>query len=564
MPAKRNFKIGTRLAMGFSILLLFIVTLTAIGMWQVNQISRDLTEINDVNAVKQRYAIDWRGSVHDRAIALRDIVITTTDGQYRTLADEMQRLQDSYQVASQGMAEITREESGPSQEARILESIHAQQALTLGLTEAVINARLDGDVVQAQTLLIEQAGPAYAEWLARINTLIDLQEQLNNVTTVHAREAASNFQLLMLGLTLLALLIGGIMAIFLSRQLLRELGAEPFEVQSFSNAIGDGNLAVANGRRPENEKGIMASQIAMAEQLQNIVLKVRASAEAVASNSEQIAEGNTNLASRTEQQSSALAQTAAAMEELNSTVTQNADNAEQASKEATQATATATQGGKAVRELTTTMNELDQSSQEIAGIISTIDAIAFQTNILALNASVEAARAGEHGRGFAVVASEVRNLAQRSASAAKEISDLISKNLERVKHGNERASLASRSTEDIISAIERVNVIMNEISSASLEQSAGVREVNQAVSEMDQMTQDNANLVNESASAANTLRHNARELMQTMQTFKLSRPADPQTAADTVSRETARPQEPLLVKSKAPVSSAAEPAWESF
>lgn len=194
------------------------------------------------------------------------------------------------------------------------------------------------------------------------------------------------------------------------------------------------------------------------------------------------------------------------MEELNSTVKLNAENSEQASQEASSASNTAKQGGEAVNQVVATMNDLNKSSQEIAGIISTIDAIAFQTNILALNASVEAARAGEHGRGFAVVAEEVRRLAQRSAEAAREINTLISSNLERVNHGNERAEEASKSTEQIVAAIERVTSIMKEISHASAEQSTGVQEVGRAVTEMDQVTQQNASLVHESATAANNLR----------------------------------------------------------
>ncbi|WP_433924206.1 methyl-accepting chemotaxis protein [Vreelandella sp. 21] len=569
MPAPKSWfsetNISTRLTFAFSTLLALLVLLTAIGIYQVNQIDRGLTSINDVNGAKQRFAVDMRGSVHDRAIALRDIVMTTDASRLTTLNEEMRRLAANYDTAIESMQQVMGETDTTPQEQSILSTINNQSETTQALTQQVLDANTANALSRAQTLTLEQAGPAYAEWLNRINQFINLQEQINNASTAAARSTASGFQLQMLGLTLFAVLIGGAIAIFLTRQLLRELGAEPRQVKVFAEAIGRGELTTQPYLKKGDTSSIMASQVAMSKQLQAIVSQVRSSAEAVASNSEQIAEGNNDLSSRTEEQASALAETASAMEQLNSTVKLNADNSQQASQEAASASTTAIQGGEAVHQVVATMNDLNKSSQEIAGIISTIDAIAFQTNILALNASVEAARAGEHGRGFAVVAEEVRKLAQRSADAAREINDLISNNLERVNHGNARAEEASKSTEDIVAAIERVTKIMQEISHASAEQSTGVQEVGQAITEMDQVTQQNAALVEESANAANHLRQNAHQLLHAMSVFKL--PASQQHAhAQTVTstRQTQNPATNNAPSLTALKRQPAESAWDSF
>ncbi|RUR56599.1 methyl-accepting chemotaxis protein [Vreelandella populi] len=557
-------KISTRLILAFSIILALLIALTAIGIYQVNQINRGLTAINDINGAKQRFAVDMRGSVHDRAIALRDIVMTTDNGRQSALRADIQRLQTDYQTATTGMQAVINQYSTTPEQVSLLDMIERQAVITRSLTQQVIDAHDAGTDEAERSLMLDQAGPAYSEWLNRINQFIDMQARLNDVSTSEARATASGFQMLMLGLTLFALLVGGLIAMFLSRQLLRELGAEPHEVKAFAEAVGRGELTTQGQLKKGDTRSIMASQVAMAQQLQSIVTQVRASAEAVAANSEQIAEGNNDLSSRTEQQASSLAETASAMEELNSTVKLNADNSAQASQEAQSASQLATKGGEAVHQVVGTMNELNQSSQEIAGITSTIDSIAFQTNILALNASVEAARAGEHGRGFAVVAEEVRKLAQRSAEAAREINQLIASNLDRVKHGNQRAEEASKSTEEIVAAIDRVTTIMQEISNASAEQSAGVQEVGQAVTEMDQATQQNAALVGQSAKSATNLRENARHLLQMMEAFKL-----PQVVQG-APRVSAHNMKPALASPKARpratslIQHQPEPEWESF
>jgi methyl-accepting chemotaxis protein len=252
---------------------------------------------------------------------------------------------------------------------------------------------------------------------------------------------------------------------------------------------------------------------------------VRHSAEEVATASAEIAQGNSDLSGRTEQQASALQQTAASMEELGGTVTQNADNARQADTLARTASQVAARGGDVVSQVVGTMQGINESSKRIAEITSVIDGIAFQTNILALNAAVEAARAGEQGRGFAVVASEVRNLAQRSAQAAREIKSLIATSVERVQQGTQQVDQAGVTMNEVVTSIARVTEIMSAISAASNQQSSGVQQVGDAVAQMDRTTQQNASLVEQSAAAAESLKQQARELVDAVAVFRLNRAA---------------------------------------
>jgi len=274
--------------------------------------------------------------------------------------------------------------------------------------------------------------------------------------------------------------------------------------------------------RPGDDTSLMAQLQQMQNSLGEVVAAVRGNADNVATASAEIAQGNTDLSQRTEQQAAALEQTAASMEEFGATVRQNADNAKQANQLAMSASEVAITGGEVVGQVVQTMKGINDSSKRIADIIGVIDGIAFQTNILALNAAVEAARAGEQGRGFAVVASEVRSLAQRSAGAAKEIKGLINASVERVEQGSALVDRAGATMTEVVASIRRVTDIMGEISAASTEQSAGVAQVGEAVAQMDQATQQNAALVEEGAAAAESLRDQAQQLVQTVAVFKLS------------------------------------------
>ena len=312
--------------------------------------------------------------------------------------------------------------------------------------------------------------------------------------------------------------------------------------------------------------------------LVNIVSEVRSGTETIASASQQIATGNADLSSRTESQASSLEETASSMEELTSTVKQNADNARQANQLAVSASEVAVKGGAVVSEVVETMGSINESAKKIVDIIGVIDGIAFQTNILALNAAVEAARAGEQGRGFAVVASEVRSLAQRSAQAAKEIKVLIDNSVEKVDAGSRLVDQAGVTMQEVVESIRRVTDIMGEISAASAEQTSGIEQVQQAVTQMDETTQQNAALVEEAAAAAESLREQADKLTQVVSVFKLDGmravgaaaisvpPAKPKAAVMPVARKstsvTRTPAEPLQAKRIASAGSGDD--WEEF
>jgi methyl-accepting chemotaxis protein len=396
--------------------------------------------------------------------------------------------------------------------------------------------------------MLAEAKPAFIDWLAAVNAFIDLQESMSQAESTKARSTARGFQAFMLVLLAAAMAAGALLAMLITRSIGRALGAEPDEVKQLALAVDRGELyhtvalrRVESGRR----QSIMAALAEMSGNLRSTVSEVRDAAAGVASISAQIAAGNSDLSARTEDQAASLEETASAMEQLTATVKQNDGHAREANQLARNASDIAKQGGAIVEEVVDTMAAINTSSRKIVDIIGVIDGIAFQTNILALNAAVEAARAGEQGRGFAVVATEVRNLAQRSA-AAKEIKQLIDASVNNVENGTRLVERAGETMEQIVASVQQVTDVMGEISSASHEQSLGIEEVHKAIALMDQVTQQNAALVEQAGAAVGSLQDQALHLTQAVGVFQLAPPSRLAAAPSATQEVPAAPATPVL------------------
>ena len=361
------------------------------------------------------------------------------------------------------------------------------------------------------------------------NELDSVLDKLSQQKEVRAREAADQASSVyqtsrsfMIALVLGSVAAGLSLGALITRSLTRQLGGEPDYAAEIAGAIADGDLTVEIATRGGDSSSLLFAMKTMRDKLVGIVSQVRAGTDTITTASGEIAQGNLDLSSRTEEQASSLEETASSMEELTSTVRQNADNARQANTLAGAASDVASKGGAVVGQVVQTMESINASSRKIVDIISVIDGIAFQTNILALNAAVEAARAGEEGRGFAVVAAEVRNLAQRSAGAAKEIKALIGDSVEQVEIGSKLVRDAGLTMDEVVGSVRRVADIMQEITAASSEQSAGIEQVNMAIVQMDQVTQQNAALVEQAAAAAESMQDQATALNQIVSVFRLN------------------------------------------
>jgi len=395
----------------------------------------------------------------------------------------------------------------------------AQEFYQIAFSEFV--PALEKNDAAAANAAFESMKKKYAEHRIGIDKLVELATKRNEVTEVDAKGEITSSTWIILGVYLFVVGFTGLVLYLTRQSVIKQLGGDPSYAVDIAGKIASGDLAVPIDTEASDNDSVLYAIKAMRDSLFNIVSEVRSGTDSVATSSSQIASGNQDLSSRTEEQASSLGETASSMEQLISTVKQSGDNARQANQMASSASDVAIKGGEVVAQVVDTMGSINASSKKIVDIIGVIDGIAFQTNILALNAAVEAARAGEQGRGFAVVAAEVRNLAQRSASAAKEIKALISDSVDKVDIGSELVSQAGATMEEIVASVKRVTDIMGEITAASQEQEAGIEQINQAITEMDNATQQNAALVEQAAAAATSLQDQAKNLSLVVSVFKL-------------------------------------------
>jgi methyl-accepting chemotaxis protein len=748
----KSLSIFQRLMVTATIFLALLGSIVVFSIFQVRAVSESLERVNSVNSVKQRYAINFRGSVHDRAIAMRDVTLIADEPALEKRLADIDRLAAAYADSAKKMDDLfqARADTVSDDEKSLLADIKAVEARAQPMMSKVIATRRQGQLHEAQKLVLDEAAQPFADWLKAINRLIDHEESLNKAESAVVATIVGRFGWLMLtALSILGVLIMAVMA-QTGRGLQKVLGGEPADVAAVANRVALGDLSSAivlragdtsslfatvakmqqslkeradqDRARAENERervatelaaaaenmririaldrvsaGVMLAgpdgkiiyandfgtnifrlraadirkqlpqfdaerivgttfdslhgvpslaglttthsadiqigattlrvianpvvdnagqrlgtvvqwidrteEIAIEEEVQqtvseavegNLTVRIREegkegfiktladgvnrligsiaevmrtithAASEVGTGAEEISRGNADLSSRTEQQASSLEETAASMEQMTAAVKNNADNAAQANQLARAARDQAEQGGAVVQSAVLAMSEINASSKKIGDIIGVIDDIAFQTNLLALNAAVEAARAGEQGRGFAVVASEVRNLASRSAAAAKEIKGLIQESVAKVEDGTKLVDASGKVLQDIVSGVKKVTDVVAEIAASSQEQASGIEQVNKAVMSMDEGTQQNAALVEQATAAAQSLNVQAGNLTQMMSRFQIGSesartPAARATPAKSLSRAAPERRGPNRAFAKA----AAKPAATS-
>ena len=509
-----NMRIGARLAAGFGLLILLIVTMAVAGIRQVSAIDQSTETILHDRYPKVVLAQNMANEVNRQSRAIRTALIADDAA---VVKGELAKIEDSTAAVAkmvQKLESVIQSEKGRAALKKMLD----ERATFKSLQQELLGLIAQGKVEQGRAFLVQKMLGPQGAYLAAIDAFQDSQEAGMEEYGREASDLVKSTNVLLIVMSVLAAALGVVIALVLTRSITRPI-AQAVQV---AETVANGNLSSHFSASSRDETGqLLGALKRMQENLTSVVSTVRMGSESVATASAEIAQGNQDLSSRTESQASALEQTASSMEELSSQVQHNADNARQAKQLASGASLVAVRGGEVVGRVVHTMKEINDSSKRISDIISVIDGIAFQTNILALNAAVEAARAGEQGRGFAVVASEVRSLAGRSAEAAREIKSLINASVERVEQGTVLVDEAGTTMAEVVASIRRVSDLVGEISSATSEQSTGVAQVGEAVMQMDQVTQQNAALVEQMAAAASSLKSQAGELVRTVATFNL-------------------------------------------
>jgi len=510
-----NMKIGQRLALGFAVVLALSILITAISILKLNAVASAAEEMLDQPVKKERLISDWNANIAV-AVIRTSAIIKSSDA---SLTEFFARSTAETNAKAAGyIQEIEPLLTSAEEKETYAKMIALRGAYAGGRAEA-IRLKSEGKVDESMQVHDKVYIPAAAAYQANIAKLVSLQrKQVDDLRgEIGQIKAQSNRTMILLGV--LSVAFGALCAWWLTRSITRPVGA----AVALARRVAAGDLTSRRQVNAKDEIGALQDALAdMNDHLLGLVTEIRGGSDAIATASSEIAAGNLDLSARTEEQAGSLEETASSMEELTSTVAQNAANARQATVLATSASDVAGRGGAVVSRVVETMASINESSKKIADIIGVIDSIAFQTNILALNAAVEAARAGEQGRGFAVVATEVRSLAHRSAAAAKEIKVLIDDSVTRVGDGAKLVDQAGATMTDIVGSVKRVTDIIGEIAAATEEQTAGIGQINEAIAQMDQVTQQNAALVEQAAAASGAMQEQAGQLLGAVSVFKLA------------------------------------------
>ncbi|WP_279851928.1 methyl-accepting chemotaxis protein [Comamonas aquatica] len=557
-----NMRMATKLGAGFALVTLLTLALGSISLWQMRQMDAStravvqyaMPSVVDVSSLREL----WSRLRRAEAGILNVNSVAEVDG----YVAQITRVQDEIQAHERSYESLARQ----PQEQQLWERYQQLRGQYAQTHASFVQQARDKDYSQPEgdlllgdavtNFYVGTAEPAFVNLLDALGQLSSVNREQADQT---AQEAARSYQFAVTWV-LLGMGLSAAVALVWGWWITRTVTVPVKQAVHAALQIAEGDLTQDIPRGGRDEMGVLLQElVSMRDKLERVVSHVRTNAQGVLTSSEQIASGNADLSGRTEEQASALQQTAASMEQMSSTVRHNADSAAQANQLAMNASQVAARGGDVVARVVDTMKGIDASSQKIADIIGVIDGIAFQTNILALNAAVEAARAGEQGRGFAVVAGEVRALAGRSADAAKEIKLLITESVDRVGQGSHLVAEAGATMQEVVTAIRHVSDLVGEISVASKEQSQGVGQVSDAIAQMDQVTQQNAALVEESAAAALGLQHQAKQLVDAVSSFKV-KPAQATVLSHTAARPVAQPAQAVPRTDSVALASAAPAA----
>ena len=512
-----NLKIGPRLALAFGIVLALLATVSLIALVRTSSMRNDMNAVTGGIAVESSLADQMRLAATQQAVRVRNILMVSEPEEMAAENELLKKDIQQYDGAKGKLSKMISAEAD-TRKKTILAHIDATEKEARDLSGQVVQMALDNHKFPARGLLGDKANPAQAQWMAAVDEMVALNEKLTATAVAGAEDAYSNTRNLVLAIAIAACALASAIGYAVTRSITVPISQAVEVARRVANH--DLNVRVESDSKDETGQLLQALR-AMTESLVSVVASVRNGSDSLASAASEIASGNADLSNRTERQAASIQQTASSMDELSSTVKMSASNSTHARQLATDAAAKAQQGGEAVSKVVRTMGDIASSSKKISDIIGVIDGIAFQTNILALNAAVEAARAGEQGRGFAVVAAEVRTLAQRSATAAKEIKGLIGESVDKVDEGTQLVDVAAGTIAQIVQSVQHVAGIVSEITSATVEQSAGIDLVNGAVTEMDQVTQQNAALVEQVAAAADSMRTQVQRLVSDVSVFKL-------------------------------------------